>query len=128
TKSPLVERDIDLLQRLQGEARVGITVSIPIMDREAAHAIEPYVATPERRLKTIERLAAAGLEVGINVAPLIPGISDDDMGELLERAAAAGAKRAAYVFLRLPGSVRAVFEERLRASLPLRADKVLSRV
>jgi DNA repair photolyase len=128
TKSPLIERDLDVLQRLHRDARIGITISIPIMDREAAHAIEPFVATPERRLKTIERLAAAGLDVGINVAPLIPGISDDDMGELLERAAAAGAKHANYVFLRLPGSVRAVFEERLRKSLPLRADKVLSRV
>jgi DNA repair photolyase len=128
TKAPLIERDLDVLQRLSREARCSVTVSIPIMDREAAHAIEPFVATPERRLKTIERLAAAGLDVGINVAPLIPGISDDDIGELLERAAAAGARHANYIFLRLPGSVRAVFEERLRAALPLRAEKVLSRV
>ena len=128
TKAPLVERDLDVLLRLHEVAKLRVTISIPIMDREAAHAIEPYVATPERRLKTIERLAAAGLDVGINVAPLIPGVSDDDLGELLERAAAAGARHANYVFLRLPGSVKQVFESRLRVALPLRADKVLGRV
>jgi DNA repair photolyase len=128
TKSPLIERDLDVLSRLQKEASISVTISIPIWDREAAHALEPYVATPQRRMKTIERLAAAGLEVGVNVAPLIPGVSDDDLGELLAAAKDAGATRAGFVFLRLPGSVKAVFEERLRASLPLRADKVLSRV
>ena len=70
TKAPLVERDLDVLLRLRDEASVSVTISIPIMDREAAHALEPFVATPERRLRTIERLAAAGLDVGINVAPL----------------------------------------------------------
>ena len=128
TKAPLIERDLDVLMELHRHARVSVTVSIPIWDREAAHAIEPFVATPQRRMKTIERLAAAGLDVGVNVAPLIPGISDDDIGALLEAAAAAGAKHAGMVFLRLPGSVKQVFEERLRISLPLRADKVLSRV
>jgi len=128
TKSPLIERDLDVLLSLHRDASLGVTVSIPIWDREAAHAIEPFVATPERRMKTIERLAAAGLDVGINVAPLIPGISDDDLGELLERARDAGARHAGFVFLRLPGSVRQVFEEGLRARLPLRAGKVLSRV
>src|SRR5216684_4462743 len=100
TKAPLIERDIDVLLELQRHARVSVTVSIPIWNRDTAHAIEPFVATPKRRMKTIERLAAAGLEVGVNVAPLIPGISDEDLGELLEAAAAAGAKRAGMVFLR----------------------------
>jgi DNA repair photolyase len=128
TKAPLVERDVDVLQRLHREASVSVTISIPIWDREAAHAIEPYVATPERRMQTIARLADAGVPVGINVAPLIPGISDDDLGALLTAAKRAGASHCGFVLLRLPGSVKQVFEERLRASLPLRADKVLSRV
>src|SRR2546428_9101507 len=64
TKSPLIERDLDVLQQLQRDARVSVSVSIPIWDRGHAHAIEPYVATPQRRMKAIERLAAAGLDVG----------------------------------------------------------------
>jgi DNA repair photolyase len=103
-------------------------VSIPIWDRAHAHAIEPYVATPERRMKTIERLAAAGIDVGVNIAPVIPGLSDADIPRILELAHAAGARRAGFVFLRLPGSVAKVFEARIRESLPLRAERILHRV
>ena len=128
TKSPLVERDIDVLQALAKVADLGVTVSIPLWDREHARAIEPHVASPQRRMQIIERLAAAGLDVGVNVAPMIPGLGDEDIAHILEAAAAAGARRAGFVFLRLPGNVATVFEERLRASLPLRADRVLGRV
>jgi DNA repair photolyase len=128
TKSPLIERDLDLLQEIQRTARVSVSVSVPLWNREHAHAIEPYVATPQRRIKTIERLASAGLSVGVNVAPVIPGLSDADIPRILEAAHAAGARRAGFVFLRLPGSVKQVFEQRLRETLPLRADRVLNRV
>ena len=128
TKSPLIERDLDVLQELSRKARVSAGVSIPIWDRAHAHALEPYVATPQRRMKTIERLAAAGIDVGVNVAPVIPGLSDADIPRILEAAHAAGARRAGFVFLRLPGSVKQVFEQRLRQALPLRADRVLNRV
>src|SRR5438874_2157919 len=128
TKSPLIERDLDVLQELHRNGRVSVSVSVPIWDREHAHALEPYVATPQRRMKTIERLASAGLSVGVNVAPVIPGLSDADIPRILEAAHTAGARRAGFVFLRLPGSVKQVFELRLRESLPLRADRVLNRV
>jgi DNA repair photolyase len=128
TKSPLIERDIDVLQALAKVADVGVTVSIPLWDREHAHAIEPQVASPQRRMQTIERLAKAGLDVGVNVAPMIPGLGDEDIARILEAAAAAGARRAGFVFLRLPGSVATVFEQRLREKLPLRADRVLARI
>ncbi len=128
TKSPLIERDLDVLQALAKVADVGVTVSIPLWDREHAHAVEPHVASPQRRMQIIERLAAAGLDVGVNVAPMIPGLGDEDIARILEAAAAAGARRAGFVFLRLPGSVAPVFEGRLRQALPLRAERVLARV
>jgi DNA repair photolyase len=128
TKSPLIERDIDVLKRLDAVARVHVTVSIPFASAEHARAIEPYVATPERRLHTIAKLAAAGLCVGVNVAPVIPGLNDAEMPEVLSRAKEAGATHAGYVLLRLPGPVKEVFEERLRAALPLRADRVMRRI
>jgi DNA repair photolyase len=128
TKGTLIERDLDVLGSLAKVTDLWITISIPIWDRERARAIEPYVPSPARRMETIRRLAEAGLRVGINVAPIIPGISDGDIGELLGRAKDAGAQHAGIVFLRLPGSVKAVFEERLRATLPLRANRVLALV
>jgi DNA repair photolyase len=128
TKAPLVERDIGLLVELSKVAKVSVTVSIPLWDREHARALEPQVPTPQRRMETVARLAAAGLDTGVNVAPMIPGLGDADIPAILEAAAKAGARWAGFVFLRLPGNVAAVFEERLRERLPLRADRVLSRI
>jgi DNA repair photolyase len=79
-------------------------------------------------MKTIERLAQAGLDVCVNVAPMIPGLGDADIPDILTAAKEAGARRAAFVFLRLPGSVAPVFEQRLRERLPLRAQRVMNRV
>lgn len=128
TKSPLIERDLDLLLQLQETARIGVSISIPFFDEKKARAIEPWVATPARRLRTIETLTRAGLEVGVMTAPIIPGLSDEDMPKTLEAAANAGAVHAGWVLLRLPGSVAAVFEHRVRAAFPDRADKILHRV
>jgi DNA repair photolyase len=128
TKAPLIERDIDVLVKLHEVARVTVSISVPFWDPEHARAIEPFVATPQRRIKAIERLAQAGLDVGVNVAPVVPGLGDADIAEILHAAAAAGARRAAFIFLRLPGPVAPVFEERVRANLPLRAERILSRV
>jgi DNA repair photolyase len=130
TKSPLVERDIDVLSQLVSVTggRVCVTVSVPFWDENKARAIEPYVATPARRLRTIERLAGAGIEVGVNFAPLVPGLNEEEMKPVLEAARNAGATHASFVLLRLPGPVASVFEERLRAALPLVADKVMRRI
>jgi DNA repair photolyase len=128
TKAPLIERDIDVLVELSKVTHVAVTVSVPFWDADHARAIEPFVATPQRRVKTIERLAEAGIEVGVNVAPIIPGLSDSDIPAVLEAARKAGATHAGMVLLRLPGSVKQVFEERVRAALPLRAEKILARV
>jgi len=128
TKSALIERDVDVLVELARVASVFVTVSIPFWDPERARAIEPYVATPARRLRVIETLARAGLDVGVNVAPIIPGLNDQDIPRILAAARNAGATRAGCVLVRLPGSVKQVFEQRLRHALPLVADRVLHRI
>lgn len=125
TKSTLIERDIDVLVELP---HVEVRVSIPFLDPEVARAMEPYVPKPARRLETVARLAAAGVPVGINIAPVIPGLSDAEVPALLEAAHAAGARTFGLTMLRLPGPVAAVFEARLRALLPLKADKVLHQI
>ena len=127
TKSPLIERDMDVLVKLEREASVGVSLSIPFWNPATARALEPFVTTPERRMKAAARLAAAGIDVTINIAPLILGLGDRDVPSILEAAAAAGVRRACMIPLRLPGAVKEVFQERLRATLPLSAEKVLRR-
>jgi DNA repair photolyase len=127
TKSPLIERDTELLLDLSRRASVGVSISIPFWDEKNARAIEPYVATPSRRMTTVKRLSDAGIPVTVNVAPIIPGLTDRDVGPILEAAAAAGARSARMILLRLPGSVKEVFEERLRERMPLAADRILAR-
>ncbi len=128
TKSPLIERDIELLARASELCDVRVAISIPIFDPEVGKAVEPGVPPAARRFRTIERLAAAGVPVGVMVAPIIPGLSDEDVPRVLEAARAAGARFAGSVLLRLPGAVKEVFETRIREAFPLRAEKILARI
>lgn len=128
TKSPLIERDIDLLARLAEQAYAAVAISLPFSDAAQARALEPTVPPPARRLRTIRRLAQAGVPVGVFASPIIPGLNDAQVATVLERARTAGASFASSTMLRLPGPVAEVFAERLRAALPLRAERVLNRL
>jgi DNA repair photolyase len=125
TKATLIERDVELLSALDAAASCHVTVSIPFYDTDNARAVEPYVASPARRLRTVERLAAAGLTVSVNVAPIIPGLNDSEIPRILEAARDAGARSAGHTMVRLPGPVAGIFEARLREALPARADKIM---
>jgi DNA repair photolyase len=124
TKSYLIVRDLDVLQELQRRARVRVFLSIPFADAEAARLIEPHAPAPQRRFEAMRRLKEAGIPVGLIMAPIIPGLNDRDVPQVLEQAAEAGADFVTFAALRLPGSVRDVFLERLRAKMPDRARRV----
>ncbi|QDU67772.1 Radical SAM superfamily protein [Planctomycetes bacterium Pla86] len=126
SKGALVRRDVDLLRRLHERAGVQVHVSIAFADAEVARAMDPGAPTPARRFETLAILSDAGVPTGVAVSPLIPGLNESDVPTILERAAAAGATRAFSTLLRLPGQVPVIFEERLRAAFPGRADHVLS--
>ena len=128
TKSALVERDIDLIAELAREAGAHLSVSLTWVDATLARAIEPWAPAPERRFKVVETFAKAGVPVGVMCAPIIPGLNDDQLVRVLEAARAAGATSAGWALLRLPGAVKQVFEERVRAALPLAADKIMHRI
>lgn len=128
TKSPIVERDLDVLSDLARNASARVSVSVPFWDPDVAKAMEPVVTTPARRMKIVEALAKAGVPVGVSVSPVVPGLNDEDIADVLQAARDAGASYAFMVMLRLPGAVKDVFEAALRERLPLRADKVLRRL
>lgn len=125
TKSALVRRDAALLAELARVASARVYVSIPFADDAIARAIEPGASAPSQRFVTLRRLADAGVPVGVAVAPVIPGLGDSEVPEILERAAQAGADRAFMQLLRLPEATRAVFEKRVQEAFPERAQKVL---
>ena len=127
TKSALIRRDIDVLQRLTQDASVGVFFSIPFADYDIARAVEPFAPSPNARFEAMKTLADAGIQVGIGIAPTIPGLSTDIPG-LLQRAKDCGATKAFINMLRLPGSVAPYFEQRLREKLPTKADRVLNRI
>lgn len=129
TKSFLITRDVDVLVELARRNLVNVCISIGFADERAARAIEPGAPRPARRFEAIRRLSDAGVPVGVLVAPLIPGLSDREVADVLRRAAECGACSAGYTALRLPGSVREVFLSRIEAALgPSAVARVKSRI
>lgn len=128
TKNALVLRDLDLLKELAAFQCVAVFVSITTLDRDLARRMEPRTATPERRLETVQRLSEAGVPVGVMMAPLIPGLNDDEIPALLKAVAEAGASHAYHVMLRLPLAVRSVFTDWLDREEPGCAAKVRHRL
>ncbi|MFW5905203.1 MAG: PA0069 family radical SAM protein, partial [bacterium] len=128
TKSRLVERDVDLLSSLAKHDASHVTLSVTTLDRTVQRAMEPRAAPPEHRLAAIRTLADAGIPVAVNVAPVVPGLTDHEIPAILEAAADAGATAAGYVVLRLPGAVEPLFLAWLEEHCPDRAGKVRSRL
>lgn len=128
TKSYLVTRDVDLLGELARHDAAAVVLSVTSLNGELQRALEPRAATPARRLGAMRVLADAGIPVGVNVAPVIPGLTDHEIPAILEAASEAGASFAGMIVLRLPHGVKDMFEGWLRQNVPDRADKVLNRV
>ncbi|WP_440999149.1 PA0069 family radical SAM protein [Fodinibius sp. SL11] len=128
TKNYLVTRDIDLLSELSEYNAVHVTLSITTLNRDLARVMEPRTSQPNRRLKAIEKLAGNGISVGVNVAPIIPGLTDHECPQILEQAREAGATHASYTIVRLPYGVKDLFKEWLEQHFPDRKEKVLNRI
>jgi DNA repair photolyase len=128
TKNALVTRDIDLLYELARHQAVAVYISLTTLDLELRKVMEPRTSPPAARLAAIEKLAQAGIPVGVLLAPMIPGLTDHEIPALIEAAAKAGARTAGYVVLRLPHAVAPLFEGWLQTHFPDRKDKVLNRL
>ena len=128
TKRATLTRDLDLFERLHAFGGVFVTLSVTSLDPQIQRAMEPRASAPAARLAAIRALADAGIPVGVNVAPIVPGLTDHEVPAILEAAAEAGAVRASMVMLRLPGTVQDVFVEWLTRTFPLRSERVLARI
>jgi DNA repair photolyase len=128
TKSSGIERDLDLLAPLAKDNLSAAYVSLTTLDPALARVLEPRAAAPARRLRTIERLAAAGVPVGVSVSPLIPFLNEPELERVLECARDAGATSAFSIPLRLPWEVAPLFKQWLEVHFPARAARVMARV
>ena len=128
TKNALVVRDLDLLAPLAELRLARVMLSITTLDHELARALEPRTSPPAKKIEAIRALSTAGVPVGVMVAPIIPGLTDSEVPSILAAAAAAGAKTAGYVLLRLPFAVRPIFEDWLARNRPEHHDRVISRI
>jgi DNA repair photolyase len=128
TKSALIERDIDLLAPMASEGLASVAISITTLDHSISRHMEPRASAPARRLLAIRRLAEAGIPTYVNVAPVIPFLTDSELESILEAAAQAGARGAGYILMRLPWEVKDIFKAWLEAHFPLKAAHVMSRV
>ena len=106
TKNALILRDLDILQELAKYDLVATTLSVTTLNNSLSRKMEPRTSAPLKRLDALEKLVAAGVPAGVNVAPVIPGLTDHEMPEILKEAAKRGVKGAAYILMRLPGSCR----------------------
>jgi DNA repair photolyase len=128
TKNHLITRDTDLLAELASIGGAMVNLSITTLDHELQRVMEPRASTPARRLDAVRELTAAGIPVGVLVAPVIPGLTDHELPAILQAAADAGARSAGFVPLRLPYGLSDLFEQWLETHFPTRKEKVLHRI
>lgn len=128
TKGSGVERDIDLVAPMAAQRMAAVYVSITTLDAELARKLEPRAAAPQRRLRTMETLARAGIPVGVSVSPVIPFLNEPELERILQAARDAGASTAFSIVLRLPWEVNPLFQQWLQIHVPERAARIMARV
>jgi DNA repair photolyase len=128
TKNALITRDVDLLAILARYQAVSVALSVTTLDQNLSLAMEPRASVPTARLAAIRTLTDAGVPVGVNIAPIIPGLTDHEIPAIIAAVAAAGASHVGFQIVRLPHGVPELFESWLRHHRPGHVDKVMRRI
>jgi DNA repair photolyase len=128
TKNALITRDLDILRQMNEWGGCVAILSVTTLDNDVQRLMEPRTSSPRRRLEAVESFAKAGIPVGVMIAPVVPGLTDHEMPQILKSAASAGAQFAAYVPLRLPFAVKDLFTDWLDRHFSDRKEKILNRI
>ncbi len=128
TKGTLIERDIDILGEMAAAGLAWVGISITTLQADLARKMEPRVPSPQRRLRSVERLAAAGIPVRVMVSPIVPGLTDHEIEGIVAAARDAGAQAASMIPLRLPREVSDLWQAWLAEHYPDRASRVMSKL
>ena len=124
TKNALVARDLDLLTELKQKNLVHVIMTVTSLDQSLTRILEPRTSSPTARLQAIAKLTENEIPVRVNIAPIIVGLNEHEVPEVLKQAAAAGAVTASYTVLRLPGAVESVFLDWVKQHFPDRLEKI----
>jgi DNA repair photolyase len=128
TKNSLILRDSDILEKMAKLNLVKVSLSINSLDEALRQRLEPRTATYAKRLDTVRALSDKGIPVNVMVAPIIPGLNEHEIFNVVKASAAAGARSAHHIVVRLNGDVKAIFEDWVTTNFPDRADKVLHKI
>jgi DNA repair photolyase len=128
TKNALVLRDLDILRDMAKHNLIRVTISVTTLDNNLGRKMEPRTSSPQARLAALEALTEAGIPTNVNVAPVIPGLTDHEVPAILKEAAVRGVPSTAYILLRLPWAVKGLFIDWLNQHYPERAAKVIHAV
>lgn len=128
TKGALIERDLDILAPMASQGLVRVGISLTTLDADLSRKMEPRAPSPKRRLRMIRRLTEAGVAVRVMTSPVVPGLTDHELENLLEAGCDAGADSASWIMLRLPREVSQLWQEWLEVHEPNRAAKVMARL
>lgn len=124
TKNALILRDKDILSELAKLGLIKVFLSINSLTEETRQKVEPRTVTAKQKLRVIEELANCNVPMGVNVAPIIPGLTDSEMPQILKAAAEAGAQWANYIIVRLNGQIGEIFKDWLEVAYPDRSSKI----
>ncbi len=128
TKNALIQRDIDVLSEMAKMNLASAVISITTLKRDLSRKMEPRTSVPMKKLETIEKLAKNGIPVGVNVAPVIPGLTDEEIPAILKAASERGAIFAGTIIIRLPYAVKELFVEWVNRNYPEKASKIINRI
>src|SRR3982751_6903465 len=124
TKNAGMLRDKDIIQELARKNLVSILVSVTSFNEDLRRVMEPRTTTGKQRIKLIEEMSKAGVRMGVMLGPMIPGLNEHEMHDIIKAASDAGATFSAYTFIRLNGAIKLIFHDWLYKNFPDRADKV----
>ncbi|MEX0307719.1 MAG: PA0069 family radical SAM protein [Ruegeria sp.] len=128
TKGALIERDLDILAPMARKGLVRVGISLTTLDADLSRRMEPRAPSPQRRLGMIRRLSDEGVPVRVMTSPVVPGLTDHELENLLEAGKQAGADAASWIMLRLPREVSGLWRDWLTEHEPGRAEKIMARL
>lgn len=128
TKNNLILRDIDVLEELAAKNLVRVVLSLTTLDENLRRVMEPRTSSAANRLAAIEKLSKKNIPVGVLTAPVVPGLNNHEIPQLIQAAASAGALTASYTMVRLNGDIKTLFRDWLEKNFPGRAEKVWNQI